>query len=296
MALSTKELRQRITGVTNIQKITRAMEMVATTKLRRLQQRAEGTRPYADSIVKLSGHLASSTPLGSSPLTEQRDEVRKYGLLVVGSDRGLCGPHNANLFRRASNYVDTRPNDALELYTLGRKTVQHYHRRLPIRFSYEDVVEKLTYRRAREITHDLTDAFLNEDPEQRCDEIWIIYTRFLSVAKQTPVVEKLLPIDKDALGEGDGDGASEALADVILEPSPEDLLRRLLPKSLEVRIFAAILDSLASEFAARRGAMKAATDAAGDMIQSLRRKYNRARQESITTELLDIIGGAEALN
>lgn len=291
MAESTKELRQRITGVSNIQKITRAMEMVATTKLRRLQQRAEGTRPYADTIVRLSARLAGSTPVDASPLTRRKDDVQRAALLVISSDRGLCGSYNAHLFRAIAQHLDGRSKVEPALYVVGKKAVSHYHRRLPIRHVFEDLVEQLDHRRVKDMLRLLTERFLAGGAvEDGVDEVWVASTRFVSMARQVPVIEKLLPIE--SVEEEAGSGGTQD--DVILEPSPEDLILRLLPKALEVRLLAAVFDSLTSEFAARRMAMKAATDAAGDMIQDLRRRYNRARQEAITKELLDIIGGAEA--
>jgi F-type H+-transporting ATPase subunit gamma len=296
MGASTKELRQRITSVSNIQKITRAMEMVAATKLRRLQQRAEGTRPYADAIAQLSANLAASAPPGSSPLTRTPQDVDRAAVLVVSSDRGLCGSYNTNVFRAVSQHMNDTQGVEPALYVLGRKGLAHYASRLQVHAAYDDVVEKLSSRRARGIARELSDAFLAGSKQGGVDEVYVAFTRFVSMGRQVACVEKLLPIEQvNSEEEGAGGAAAAATGDVILEPSPRILLQRLLPKSIEVRVFASILEALASEFAARRAAMKAATDAAGDMITSLRRQYNRARQEAITTELLDIVGGAEAL-
>ena len=299
MAESSKELQQRISGVSNIQKITRAMEMVATTKLRRLQNRAEGTRPYADTIRRLSASLAASMADGASPLTESREARKRSAHLLITSDRGLCGSYNANVIRMFGRHLTDVGLDqegwSSDLYVIGKKGASAFRTHPELKEIYADAVEQLTYRRAQEISVQLSKSFIDGSANGGVDEVWLVYTRFESMSRQTPVAEKILPIDQSAMGET-ADATDSAGEGTLLEPSPEMLLKLLLPKSLAVRIYAAMLDSLASEFAARRMAMKAATDAAGDMIQQLRRRYNRARQEGITSELLDIVGGAEALS
>lgn len=297
MAQGMKELRRRIRSVTSIQKITRAMEMVATTRLRRMQSRAEGARPYADAIKSFTALLAGGGTSLSSPLMQAREKVARVAVLVVSSDRGLCGSYNANVYRKVSSFLGERKDVAPDLYVIGKKARQHYARRLPMKVAYEDLVEKLNARRAREIARALTDAFLKGSGGEGeaaggVDEVWVVFTRFVSAGKQVTTVDRLLPITAETAG---GAGKAKSEAQILLEPSPQELFDVLMPKSLAMRVFAAMLDSMASEQAARRAAMKAATDAAGEMIQTLTRKYNRARQETITKELLDIVGGAEAL-
>jgi len=305
MAQGMKELRRRIRSVTSIQKITRAMEMVATTRLRRMQTKAEGARPYADAIKGFSALFAGSNL--PSPLTQAREKVARIALVVIGSDRGLCGAYNANVFRKVSAFLADRKELPFDLYTIGKKARVHYSRRLPIKEAYPDEVEKLGFRRAREIARRMTELFLLGSDKGGVDEVHVVYTRFISVGRQVTTVDRLLPIAADApvdakaakaAANADAGKAPAAKADLVamlLEPSPQELFDVLMPKSLAMRVFAAMLDSMASEQAARRAAMKAATDAAGDMISTLTRKYNRARQETITKELLDIVGGAEAL-
>jgi F-type H+-transporting ATPase subunit gamma len=300
MAQGMKELRRRIRGISSIQKITRAMEMVATTRLRRAQARAEAARPFADVIRNLSAMLAGRGAKLTSPLMEARPQVKRIAVVVIGSDRGLCGSYNANVYRRLSAFLGERTGLPLDLHVFGKKPRQHYARRLAIKVAYDDEVEELSYRRGREVAGQLTQAFLSGE----VDEVWVVYTRFVSAGKQVPTVERLLPITPDAPAEKTGASAEEkktlaaasaAASLTLLEPSPQELFELLVPKSLALRLYAAFIDAIASEQAQRRMAMKAATDAAGDMITSLSRKYNRARQESITKELLDIVGGAEAL-
>ncbi|MSR47502.1 MAG: ATP synthase F1 subunit gamma [Planctomycetes bacterium] len=304
MAQGMKELRRRIRSVTSIQKITRAMEMVATTRLRRMQTKAEGARPYADAIKSFSALLAGSAGKLESPLTKAREKVGRIALVVIGSDRGLCGAYNANVFRKVSAFLSDKKDLPFDLYTVGKKARVHYARRLPIKEAYPDEVEKLNFRRAREIAKQVTELFLKGSAaggpsggaSGGVDEVHVVYTRFISVGRQVTTIDRLLPIAAEApakVAAGAAGAANES--QMLLEPSPQELLDVLMPKSLAMRVFAAMLDSMASEQAARRMAMKAATDAAGEMIGTLTRKYNRARQETITKELLDIIGGAEAL-
>jgi F-type H+-transporting ATPase subunit gamma len=309
MAQGMKELRRRIRSVTSIQKITRAMEMVASTRLRRMQARAEGARPYADGLAGFSTLLAGAGANLVSPLTQERATVKRVALLVITSDRGLCGAYNANLYRKVAAFLGERKGIEPDLYVVGKKGRQHYARRLPVKVAYPDAVEKLDFRRAREIAKQLTEEFLRgseggagptgakkgEAKAAGVDEVWVAYTRFVSAGKQSVTVDRLLPIVSGAPAGAAAKSAAPAAGLILLEPSPQGLFDLLMPKSLAMRVFAALLDSMASEQAARRIAMKAATDAAGDMIQTLSRKYNRARQETITKELLDIVGGAEAL-
>ena len=326
MAQGMKELRRRIRSVTSIQKITRAMEMVATTRLRRMQTRAEGARPYADAIKGFSALLANGGAGGgaggaslSSPLTQAREKVARIAVLVIGSDRGLCGAYNANVFRKLSLFMNERVAAAkaagidlgVDLYTIGKKARMHYAKRLPIKVAYADEVEKLNSRRGREIARELTERFLAGSAADGVDEVHVLFTRFISVGRQVTTIDRLLPVTADPAPAtkkpGDVSAAAKAAkaakaeksagaaGQILLEPSPQELFDVLMPKSLAMRVYAAMLDSMASEQAARRMAMKAATDAAGEMIGALTRKYNRARQETITKELLDIVGGAEAL-
>ena len=289
MAKGTKELKQRITGVKNIQKITRAMEMVATQKLKRLQGRAEAARPYAEKVQQMVARLAGSVRSDLSPLLGARD-VKRRGHLVISADKGLCGGYNMNLARKAITVLKSADGVETRTHVLGTKGAllleARGHR---VDGLYEDVVEKLDFIRVRNITREFVTAFLAGE----IDELSLVYTGFESAARQRPTTVSILPIRPDSLQTGD-EGAS-AGADFIIEPDAEALLKDLLPKFLEIKVYTAVLESLASEFTARRNAMKQATDAANDMIEALTRQYNRARQESITNELLEVVGGAEAL-
>ena len=293
MAKGTKELKRRITGVRNIQQITKAMEMVATQKLKRLQTRAEAARPFAEKIQQLVARLAGSVRPDLSPLLERR-EVKRTANLVVSADKGLCGGYNSNLVRLVLSTVPRDAGDAQRTRVLGTKGgTLLAAKRLPLAGVYEDHVEKIDFSRVRNIVRDLVREFLAGE----VDEVRLFYTAFESPVRQRPVAVTLLPIrPEDLLAQAQaGSKSPGARREFIIEPSPEELLRQMLPKYLEIKAYSAVLESLASEFTARRNAMKQATDAADDIIGALRRQYNRARQESITKELLEVVSGAEAL-
>jgi F-type H+-transporting ATPase subunit gamma len=294
MAKGTKELKRRIRGVKNIQQITRAMEMVATQKLKRLQMRAEAARPFSNKIQQMVARLAGSVRPDLSPLLEER-EVRCTANLVISADKGLCGSYNANLVRQVLAEVPRGTAEGHRTRVLGSRgasmlTAKSVH----LAGQFEDHVEKLDFTRVRNIVRDMVSEFAKGD----VDEVRLIYTAFLSPVRQRPAVVTLLPIRPQTLLEETAEGR-EAIktrpADFIVEPTQDELLRLLMPKFLEVKTYSAVLESLASEFTARRNAMKQATDAADDMIGALTRQYNRARQETITKELLEVVSGAEAL-
>jgi F-type H+-transporting ATPase subunit gamma len=283
-----KELRQRIKSVGNIKQITRAMEMVATTKLRRFQDRATASRPYTEEITGLMGRLAAV--LG--------DEVKdgplfKHGVgsktlaLVVSSDRGLCGAYNSNLLRQLEGWRAGRV-EPVRYFVYGRKAFAYMNKRRFEIDSYltEPALEAIDYRNAAITARLLTREFLSGEYR----DVWMLYTRFESMATYVPTWVQVLPIAASTAE------ADEQAGDVLFEPDPTQVFEQLVPRYLETRIYNALLESLTSEYASRRFAMKNATDAANDMQKALKSVYNRKRQETITKELLDIVGGAEALS
>ncbi|HEX9793777.1 MAG TPA: ATP synthase F1 subunit gamma [Planctomycetota bacterium] len=288
-----RDLRQRITSVGNIQKITAAMEMVATTKLRRFQGRAVAAKPYAGGIEelvrRLSGAIAADPALAgdSAALFQSANPDAPVGLLFIGSDRGLCGAYNSNVQRALDAEVAKVRAGGGEvlLFVFGRKAARHATRmKYPLAAWYEDrPLEKVGFADAAAVTADLVHA-------QRTGEVSSVrlcFTRFLSMARYVPNVDDFLPIAPPAAG-----GQSE---DVILEPDAREVLGRLIPRYLETAVFHALLESITSEYASRRFAMKNATDAASDMKHEITRSYNKARQQKITSEILEIVAGAEAL-
>ncbi len=288
MAKGIKELRRRIRGVRNIAQITRAMEMVASTKFKRLQERAEGSKPYAQALRTLVGRLAAQVQQTEFPLLQKRASG-PIALLVVTGDKGLCGAYNSNVFKAVATFVKDQAGRDVKLFVFGNKGRVWFNRRGPgTPDSFSDLMEKIPFVRVRDVVRDLVKRFLAGE----FAELHLASTRFLSQAMQRPDIRQLLPIDPATLLAKDDAAAPK---NPILEPSVERIFELLLPKYLEMQTFGAVLEALASEFAMRRIAMKAATDAANDMIGALTRAYNRARQETITKELLEIVGGAEAL-
>jgi F-type H+-transporting ATPase subunit gamma len=287
---SIRDLRGRIRSVGSIRQITRAMEMVATTKLRRFQEKATASRPYAQEIAGLVSRLAAV--LGDA--VEERPLFRPgpgpaTAVLLVSSDRGLCGAYNSNLFRKVEAWLREREGAEVAWFVVGRKGYQYLLRRgrEVERFLVEPPLEKTDYRAAARTARILSEAFLSG----RFKDVVIVYTAFESVVRYVPTVVQLLPVEKAAAG---GPGKAAA-TDVILEPDAETIFDRIVPRYLETRVYNALLEALTSEYASRRVSMKNATEAAKDMGQVLKGIYNRKRQENITKELLDIVGGVEAL-
>jgi F-type H+-transporting ATPase subunit gamma len=275
--------------VGNIKQITRAMEMVATTKLRRFQDRAVASRPYAQEIAQLLGRLSAAMgeKLAGEPIFRP-GPGKAVALLVIGSDRGLCGAYNSQLFAAFERWLAANPGVDVRCFVYGKRAYQYLQKRGGVkieRYFAEPPLEKLDYRLAKFTAKALTDAF--NSGEYR--EVKILYTAFESMAKYVPTAMGFLPVQAASTA---GDNSA---SDVILEPNVEALLGKLVPRYLETRIYNALLESITSEYASRRMAMKNATDAATDMQSLLKGVYNRRRQEGITKDLLDIVGGAEAL-
>jgi F-type H+-transporting ATPase subunit gamma len=284
-----RDLRQRITSVGNIEKITRAMEMVATTKLRRFQDRAVAAKPYTADIEELVRRLAGAVQADpaaagdAAALFEVADPAAPRAVLFIGSDRGLCGAYNSNVQRRLDEHVE-QLSGPFELYVMGRKAMEHAHRLgYPVHAYLEDYpLEKADFSDAAAISGLLVQAFR----AGRASAVDLCYTRFLSMMKYEPVVEEFLPIRSP---EGEAD------TETLLEPDGTEVLGRLIPKFLETAIYHALLESITSEYASRRFAMSNATEAAGDMKKAITRTFNKARQQKITSEILEIVSGAEAL-
>jgi F-type H+-transporting ATPase subunit gamma len=289
-----KELRGRIKSVASIAQITRAMEMVASMKLRKVQAKAQGFHPYTDEIrhmiERLAGKVASAADV---PLFQART-VETVGLFVVASDRGLCGSYNSNIFSALRRTIDQIVADGkkVKFWCYGRKAYAWLTRRgyAVERFFVEPPLDKADFTSAKLVAKDLVGAFEGSG----CDEVRVVYTRFQSMIKFVPTVAPFLPVRGIAVGEDASQGAYEL--DFLLEPDAATVFNRLIPRYLETVVFDAMLQSLASEQASRRMAMKSATDAAVRMNKGLKKVYNRARQENITKELLDIVGGASAVS
>jgi F-type H+-transporting ATPase subunit gamma len=300
-----RDIRRRITSVKSTQQITRAMKLVAAAKLRRAQERILEARPYSYKMGEVLADLALRTPRELHPLLAKREggargATREAGaseagadrkmLVVISGDRGLCGAFNSNIIRRSVEFLRAYQDDpeiGLTLIVVGRKVRDFYRRRgeYTVRSEYVNFFDKLAYSHAAQVGKDLIRAFVGKE----ADEVHIVYNEFKSVAAQRVVVEQLLPIQPAPVPEGGHVG------EFLFEPSPATVLERLLPKHVEVQIYRALLESLAAEYGARMTAMENATKNASEMIDLLTIQFNKARQERITKELLEIVGGAEAL-
>jgi len=286
---SLKHIRRRIASVKSTQKITRAMKMVAAAKLRKAQETVERFRIYADATATMLAEIASDAGGEEHPLLERRP-VKSALILVISSDRGLCGGFNTNLNRMVFERVKQEaPKPALAI--VGKKATGYFHRRdAMISEIFADVYSEPGYAIAAKVARRLIARYTSGE----VDRIDLAYNEMLSVASQKPTVRPLLPIEMPS-GDGGGD-KSAANGTYLFEPTGERLLAKILPMSVEVAVCRALLESIAAEHASRMAAMDAATTNAQDMIEHLTLVYNRARQSAITSELMDIVGGAEALD
>ncbi len=284
-----KEIRRRIGSVKGTQKITRAMRMVAAAKLRKAQEATENFRSYADLMSSVLAEVASGASKKDHPLLERREPKRSL-VLVISSDRGLCGGFNSNLNRLVTDHVATADPEP-ELAIIGKKSHAYFKRRtVTIHHTYSDIYDGPGFDAAARVARELSSAFAQGE----VDRIDLAFNEMISLASQKPVVKQLLPIAPPIQVEEKEDVLGPV--GFIFDPRRKELLGQLLPRYVEVEIYRALLESLAAEHAARMIAMETATNNAQDMIESLTLVYNRARQGAITNELLDIVGGAEALN
>ncbi|PYM96513.1 MAG: ATP synthase F1 subunit gamma [Candidatus Rokuibacteriota bacterium] len=285
-----RDIQRRIRSVQSTQKITRAMKLVAAAKLRRAQERVLAARPYAGKMAELLGNLVSGgngRDGAAHPLLEQREGPRRQ-IVIITADKGLAGAFNSNVIRRALELVRQSSTADVTLVVVGRKARDFYRRRpWTIKRDLIGFWDRLAYSHAAE----LADYFMQQYLDGEVDEVHLVYNEFRSVAVQRPVRELLLPVPRTATA-----GATETgSVAYIYEPTPKAILDDLLPRHVRTQVFRALMESLAGEYGARMTAMEAATKNAKEMIDVLTIQYNKARQEKITKELLDIVGGAEAL-
>ena len=282
-----KELKIRITGVKNTQKITRAMKMVASAKLRRAQDKIISARPYAKKINELLSDLVSAAEEGVDELLDAR-EIKTRLLVVVSSDRGLAGSFNTNILRTSSNYLNTLDSNT-KVVIVGKKANDSLKKKnLNLIKSYTGIFGDLTIEHSNEIVNYLVEGY----KKRQFDSVEIIYNEFKTIAKQVTVKEQFLPLKKSDKGE---DGKPKKASDYIYEPSQVEIIKELIPKQLKVQFWKVLLESNAAEQASRMTAMETATKNASDLLKILELSYNQARQAAITKEILEIVGGAEAL-
>jgi F-type H+-transporting ATPase subunit gamma len=278
-----KDIRNRIKSVKSIQKVTKAMKMVAAAKMRRAQERMEQSRPYSQSLTEVIQHLLPDVDRNMLPLLDIRD-IKRKAYVVVSADRGLAGAFNTNLLKVAQKEIDEFGKENVDLFCIGKKARDHFKRRnYNIIESHVDFWADMEFDSAMMIGRSIIDHFTNG----KVDEIHVMYNYFMNVAQQEVRSEVLLPLIYK-----DGDGLTH---DRLYEPSKEELVSSLIPRHLNVQMWKYLLESYASEQAARMLSMENATSNAQDMIKDLTLEFNKARQAAITTEMLEIVSGAEAL-
>lgn len=283
-----REFKRRIRSVKNTQQITKAMKMVSAAKLRRAQEAAESSRPYNETLQGTLARLAAVSFDVRHPLLAKREDVRKVGYIVVTADRGLCGGYNTNIIR-AANQAIAEDERKIEngIIAVGRKARDFYRKRTGLDAEFVNLGDNISYADAREIAQYVINAYENEE----LDEVYLVYARFINVLRQVPTVTKILPLEPPS----EAEGKEGHQVDYIYEPSAEDILLALLPRYIGSQIYNSMLEGKASEHGARMTAMGSATENAGEIIDNLTLVMNKVRQAAITDEILDIVGGAEAL-
>ena len=280
-----KEIRNRIASVSSTMQITSAMKMVSAAKLKKAQDAITAMRPYSDKLTELiqnlSGAMDGDTP---NPYTQVRS-VEKVLLVVVTSNRGLCGGFNSSIIKAATQYIASHPNQQVDLITLGKKGDDILSKSYAIKENNNAIFDDLTFANTSKIAENIMAAF----EAKGYDKVEVIYNRFKNAATQIVTTETLLPIVSES-------SEDQNASDYIFEPTQEEIINELLPKSIKMQLFKALRDSFASEHGARMTAMHKATDNATELRDQLKLTYNKARQAAITNEILEIVGGAEALN
>ena len=281
-----KNIQTQIKSVSSIQKVTKAMKMVAAAKLKRAQERMEKARPYSERLKNLIANLLIDADSEILPLLETRDLIKKHGLLIITSDRGLAGSFNSNIIKKAEEEIDKVGKENMILLCIGKKCYEYFNNRnYNVDYSYSETWNDLNYNQAIKIGNGLISSYL----KNKFDSLSVVYNYFKNTASQEVLYNQLLPI---AFEHND----QIQLNDVIYEPSKNELIQSLVPKFFNTEIWQCLLESFASEQAARMLAMDNATENAKDMISDLKLQFNKARQTAITTEMLEIVGGAEALS
>jgi len=288
---SLKEVRNRISSVSSTRQITSAMKLVSASKLKRAQDNITRMRPYADKLKEILGNLSGAVSSDTeSPYAEQR-EAKRILLVVVTSNKGLCGAFNANVIKKTNAFLDEHAAQVksgnVELICIGRKAASVFGKRdIKVRAQFDDVVDKPTFANANGIAELVMGLFA----ERVFDKVYIVYNEFRTAASITTVVDNYLPISASQ------EKTSAVATEYIYQPGKEEIVYNLIPASLKTQFFKVILDSQAAEHGARMTAMHKATDNAGELLKELKLSYNKARQAAITNEILEIVGGAEALN
>jgi F-type H+-transporting ATPase subunit gamma len=284
---SLKSIKKRIVSVKNTRQITKAMKMVSAAKLRRAQENVVAARPYAKKLGEVLQSLAANLEGDLHPLLEKR-EAKKLLLIVITSDRGLCGGFNTNLCKAADRYIKEKKDsfEQINVMTIGRKGYEFLKSRYTVYKNFANVLAKPNYQAAAMMAQEVIDGYIAEE----YDQVELLYNSFRTVMTQDITFEQMLPVAQEESGE-----TEETPVEFIYEPSVSELLGEILPKNIEVQIFKAMLETVAGEHGARMTAMDSASKNASEMIGKLTLQYNRARQAAITTELMEIISGSESI-
>ena len=278
-----KDIRDRIKSVKSIQKVTKAMKMVAAAKMRKAQDRMEQARPYTNSLSEIIEHLMPDVDRDTLPLLSVR-EIKRKAYVIVSADRGLAGAFNTNLLKIAQREIDEFGKENVDIFCIGKKARDHFtYRKYNVLESHIDFWAEMEFENAIMIGRSIVDHFVSGI----VDEIHVVYNYFMNIAQQEVKSEILLPLSYEA--------NDSTISDRLYEPSKDELVKALIPKHLNVQMWKYLLESYASEQAARMLSMENATSNAQDMIKDLTLQFNKARQAAITTEMLEIVGGAEAL-
>lgn len=288
---SVRVIRRKIRSVNNIKKITRAMQMVSAAKLKKVQMRLMAVRPYADKIGEFMRGLGNHVRDLRHPLFMPREKVRTIGIVLISADKGLCGSFNANMMRLAGQFIGEHPGERKQV-AFGKKSADFFRKRSDATVkNYTGIPTEIPFAEIRAMSRLLVGAFERGE----MDEVHILYTKYVNAMTFRPSVFKFLPIEQAPVAGKTSEASLEADREVLFEPAPAKILETLIPRYVEVSFHRILLESMSSEHAARMNAMKNATDNADDLVKSLTLTYNKARQSGITKELLDIVGGAEAL-
>ncbi|MHB8741293.1 MAG: ATP synthase F1 subunit gamma [Coriobacteriia bacterium] len=287
-----RDIKQRITSVQSTSQITRTMEMVATAKIKKAQEKIESARPYSFAMMEVLGNVARFVQGASHPLLEEHAERARVMVVTVTSDRGLCGAFNSNILRITEDLIRSERDAGVEtdIIAVGKKAIGYLrYRGIEPVMSYRDISDKPTFSEARAIAAHIIPRY----EAGELDAAYVVFNRFKNVAEQRPETYQLLPIENRVMEAEEEEGGVHA--EYLFEPTAAEVLEHLLPTYVETLVYRALMESAAAEQGARRTAMKSATDNASEMITTLTRSYNRARQAAITTEIAEIVGGAAAL-
>lgn len=290
MAAGERALKRRIKVVKNTQQITKAMKMVAAAKLKVAQTKIEAAAPYTDKMEEILNNLLQATQDLTHPLTETRNEIKRVLVVVYTSDRGLCGSFNTNMIRKAQSFIKELQSEGKDvaIYAVGKRGYNFFSKRnYHIQDHEEGLQPSLSFLEAKEISQKIKDLYVNEI----YDIVHMCYPKFINTVSIVPSIRQFLPLEPEMPDEEQ----TASHADYIFEPEAEELFNSLIPRYVDMQFYRLLIESLTSEFAARMTAMTAATDNADEVIRDLTIKYNKMRQSAITAELLDIVGGANAL-